>query len=430
MTPLPLPPGPTFGLPQKIAYARDPVGFIARASKRYGSTFTMRNMIGTVVMTTDPSDARDILSAPRQTYGVSTVKLLSPLLGRNSLILTDGSQHLKDRKTLMPHFNGAALAKHRTRICRIAAEEADNLRHDPVKMQDVMQSVSLRVIIETIFGATDPVRVQTLIKAVKARIAASNPLLVFMPALRRGVFGLSPWDRFCAASKQLEGQLMQEIAHQRQSNQGESILARLVASGEMTDREICDQLVTLLLAGHDTTASATAWAFAWLQHDPALLDTVKQSLRAQGDDHEALMANQHLEEISLETLRLSPVIPDIVRFLKEPLQVGNKMLPAGVNVGICTTLIQRDPSLFPDPLVFQPARWREMSANAQNFLPFGGGSRKCIGAAFALQEMQLILGTFLSRLSFKPQRAPVARPLAVRNHFTMGPKGGVPVAVT
>ncbi|MEO9894974.1 MAG: cytochrome P450, partial [Paracoccaceae bacterium] len=135
MTPLPLPPGPTFGLPQKIAYARDPVGFIARASKRYGSTFTMRNMIGTVVMTTDPSDARDILSAPRQTYGVSTVKLLSPLLGRNSLILTDGSQHLKDRKTLMPHFNGAALAKHRTRICRIAAEEADNLRHDPVKMQ-------------------------------------------------------------------------------------------------------------------------------------------------------------------------------------------------------------------------------------------------------------------------------------------------------
>lgn len=422
-----LPPGPRFRLPQKIAYARDPVGFIAHCSKRFGPTFTMRNMIGTVVMTTDPGAAREILSAPRKTYGVSTVKLLSPLLGRNSLILTEGSQQLKDRKLLMPHFNGTALATHRARICRIAAEEAESIRHNQVKMKDVMQSVSLRIIVETIFGATEPERVQALILAVKGRIAASSPLLVFMPALRRSAFGFSPWDRFQAAAQKLEKRLMSEITRQRNGCGGDSILAGLVAEGTMSDREICDQLVTLLLAGHDTTASATAWAFAWILRDQALLKAVKSSLDESGDAPEVLMNNPLLKEISLETLRLSPVIPDIVRYLKEPLRLGKTTLPAGINVGICTTLVQRDPSLFEDALSFCPERWRGKSVNSHSFLPFGGGSRRCIGAAFALQEMQLILGTFLSRLSLQPRQFAAEQPTAVRNHFTMGPKGGVPV---
>lgn len=422
-----LPPGPRFGLSQKIAYARDPIGFVARCRDRFGPTFTMRNIIGTVVMTTDPRAAREILSAPRQTYGVSTVKLLSPLLGQNSLILTEGNQHLKDRKQLMPHFSGAALIAHRARICRIATEEAESVRHRQVQMQDVMQNVSLRIIVETIFGATEPERAQPLILAVKERIAASGPLLVFLPALRQGVFGLSPWDRFRAAALRLEKQLLSEVAHQRNTGGGDSILSGLVADGTMNDREICDQLVTLLLAGHDTTASATAWAFAWLQRELALLVAVKDSLRNGGDSAKALMSNPLLAEISLETLRLSPVIPDIVRYLKAPLRFGGMMLPAGINVGICTTLIQRDPSLFDDPLSFRPMRWRGKSADPHNFLPFGGGSRKCIGSAFALQEMQLILGTFLSRLSFEAQQNAAVRPRAVRNHFTMGPKGGVPI---
>ncbi|MEP0952926.1 MAG: cytochrome P450 [Paracoccaceae bacterium] len=422
-----LPSGPRFTLPQKIAYARDPIGFIARCRDRFGPIFTMRNMIGTVVMTTDPEAAREILSAPRQTYGVSTVKLLSPLLGKNSLILTEGSQHLKGRKQLMPHFNGAALATHRARICRIAAEEAEAVRHCQVQMQDVMQSVSLRIIVETIFGATEPERAQALITAVKGRIAASNPLLVFMPALRQSAFGFSPWDRFRAASRTLERLLLNEITNHRTACDCSSILAGLVADNTMSDPEICDQLVTLLLAGHDTTASATAWAFAWLQRDPDLLGTINDSLRNSGDDDEALMGNEILEEVCLETLRLSPVIPDIVRYLKEPLLLGGTTLPAGINVGICTTLIQRDPTLFDDPLVFRPARWRGKSADPHTFLPFGGGARKCIGAAFALQEMQLVLGTFLSRLTLKAKKSGPVNPTAVRNHFTMGPKGGVPV---
>jgi len=423
-----LPPGPRFTLPQKIAYARDPIGFIARCRDRFGPTFTMRNMIGTVVMTTDPEAAREILSAPRQTYGVSTVKLLSPLLGKNSLILTEGSQHLKGRKQLMPHFNGAALATHRARICRIAAEEAEAVRHCQVQMQDVMQSVSLRIIVETIFGATEPERAHALITAVKGRIAASNPLLVFMPALRQSAFGFSPWDRFRAASRRLEKLLLSEIIHHRTACcDGGSFLAGLVTDSTMNDREICDQLGTLLLAGHDTTASATSWAFDWLQREPALLGTIKDSLHDSGDGEEALMGNALLEEVCLETLRLSPVIPDIVRYLKEPLRLGGKTLPAGINIGICTTLIQRDPTLFDDPLIFRPARWRGKPADPHTFLPFGGGSRKCIGAAFALQEMQLILGTFLSRLTIKAQKPEAVSPTAVRNHFTMGPKGGVPV---
>ncbi len=424
-----LPPGPGFGLAQKIAYARDPIGFIDRCRQRYGPIFTMRNMIGTVVMTTDPGHARAILSAPRKSYGVSTVKLLSPLLGENSLILTEGDRHLRDRKQLMPLFTGRALAAYQDRVCAIAAKEAARAsRADAVIIQDVMQDISLRVIIETVFGATDTDRAEALIAAVKDRIAASSPIFVFLPASRQRFFGLTPWDRFRAASDRLESLLLVEIRRNRNPDPAnDSVLARLASGreGHIGDRVLCDQLLTLLLAGHDTTASASAWAFDWLHRDADLLERVRAELDRIGDDPDALAGSELLEAVCLETLRLSPVIPDIVRHLRVPLDIGGWHLPESINVGICTVLLQRDPSLYPDPLRFDPDRFIGARVDAHSFLPFGGGTRKCIGAAFAVQEMKLILGTFLTRNRLRSS-APVGhRTQAVRNHFTMGPKGGV-----
>jgi cytochrome P450 len=432
-----LPKGPRFNLLQKLRYARDPVGFMTYCRNKYGDPFTIRTMLGTVVMTADPDLARQVFAGPRQGFGVSTARLLTPLLGEHSLILEEGEAHLKHRKILTPHFHGAALSGYADRICAIARRQVSKLlEQDRVVIQDHTQNISLNIIIETVFGVTGGAQQSRLATAIKARIAASNPLLVFLPWTRRSLFGWSAWDRFSAASAQLDALIFAEIrARRAQPNRpakAEDVLSHLIEAPHdhdsgLSDQQIRDQLITLLLAGHDTTASATAWAMHWIHRDGHLLTRLQSELRQGGETAADISANAFLEAVCCETLRLSPVIPDVVRYLKAPFTLGDYTLPAGINIGVCTALIHQHPDVFDQPTQFMPERFIERRYRSNEFMPFGGGVRKCIGAAFALEEMKMILATIIGAVDLKlpPNSNPEQR--AVRNHFTMGPEGGVPM---
>ncbi len=430
-----LPEGPKFNLLQKIRYARDPVGFMADCRHRYGDPFTIRTMVGTVVMTGNPELAKQIFAGSRDQFGVSTTRMLTPLLGQHSLILEEGDAHLKHRKLLTPHFHGAALPNYANRIQAISRRQVSQvLDQSSIVMQEHTQMISLNIIIETVFGVTETVRQMRMARAIKARIAASNPFLVFMPWTRRRAFGLSAWDRFRAATAELDALIFDEIKRQRGAvnsvSNREDILSHLVAARDengvgLTDQQIRDQLITLLLAGHDTTASATAWAMHWIHRDPDILARLRTELQSTDNSSEAISGNAYLEAVCHETLRLSPVIPDVVRYLKTSFQLGDYTLPEGINVGVCTSLIHMNPDIYPQPEQFNPERFTGKRYRPHEFLPFGGGIRKCIGAAFAVEEMKIILATMINGVDLKLTGTATDTQRAIRNHFTMGPAGGV-----
>lgn len=430
-----LPEGPKFNLLQKIRYARDPVGFMTDCQNRYGDPFTIRTMVGTVVMTGNPELAKQIFAGSRDQFGVSTTRMLTPLLGQHSLILEEGDAHLKHRKLLTPHFHGAALSNYANRFQAISRRQVSQvLDQSAIVMQEHTQMISLNIIIETVFGVTESARQLRMARAIKARIGASNPLLVFMPWTRRRAFGLSAWDRFRTATAELDALIFSEIKQRRSAMSSvpnrEDILSHLVAARHedgsgLTDQQIRDQLITLLLAGHDTTASATAWAMHWVHRDPDILTRLQTELQSTDNTSHAISGIAYLEAVCNETLRLSPVIPDVVRFLKTPFQLGDYTLPAGINVGVCTSLIHMNPDIYPQPEQFNPERFIGKRYRPHEFMPFGGGIRKCIGAAFAVEEMKIILATLINSVDLKLAGSLTDTQRAIRNHFTMGPEGGV-----
>lgn len=245
---------------------------------------------------------------------------------------------------------------------------------------------------------------------IKARIAASNPFLVFIPWTRCRVLSLSARDRFGRAAAVLKTLIFQEI-HQRHSNavapgKGKDILSHLVDARHddgtgLTDQQIRDQLITLLLAGHDTTASATPWVMHWIHRDPDVLERLQQELRTGTVSSEEIAANAYLEEMCNETLRLSPLIPDVVRCLKTRFTLGAHELPAGINIGVCTSLIHMNSDVYEQSDRFNPERLIGQRYRSHEFVPFGGGIRKCIGASFAVEEMKIILGMLIVGANFQ-----------------------------
>ena len=226
----------------------------------------------------------------------------------------------------------------------------------------------------------------------------------------------------------------EEIAARRDAP-GEDILSLMLAAryddGEaMTDPQIRDELLTLLAAGHETTAIALAWAMYWLHRDPAALERLRAELATLGDepDPEAIAQLPYLEAVCNETLRLYPIVPLAPRTLRQPMTLGEHEIPAGVNVGACTVLVHRHPALYPDPDSFRPERWLARKFAAWEFTPFGGGIRRCIGAAFAVYEMKQVLAAILPR-----HRLRLADDAAIgpaRRNITLGPRGGVRMILT
>jgi cytochrome P450 len=299
-------------------------------------------------------------------------------------------------------------------------------------MQTSTQWISLEVIIRAVFGVQDPAHIEVLRAALIELVAATVPSLLFFPWLRRPWGGLSPFVRYDRAIKRVEALIYGEIAARRaQPDEArEDILSLLLAArdeaGEgMRDQELRDELLTLLFAGHETTGIALAWASYWLHRNPGSLERLRAEIDALGDspDPEVIARLPYLDAVCNETLRLHPIVPDIPRMLARPLEVGGHHLAPPLGVAVATTLIHRRESLYPEPDLFRPERFLERRFTPFEYLPFGGGHRRCIGAAFATYELKIVLATFI-----RHARLDLAEPGVVkvaRRNVVLGPATGV-----
>jgi cytochrome P450 family 110 len=422
-----------------LRYARDPLGFYADCARRFGDVFTIPTVLGPLVVSADPEGVRSIFALPPASFSRWSTDSVSPLLGEASLLLSGGARHARDRKLLTPPFHGERMRAYGA-VMRAAAlrEAASWAAGSAVSMQEAGSAISIDVILRAVFGVDEAAGLDELRAALLGALASMSPLLMLFPALRRRFGGIGPYARMVRVRDRLDALTYDAIARRRArggDGGGDDILGLMLSAryddgSAMTDGEIRDQLLTLVFAGHETSGIALAWAVNWLARTPPVRHRLVAELSALGDDPAplALAAAPYLEAVCHETLRLYPVVGEVVRLLRAPLTLGAWTIPAGVPVSAGIALVHARPDLYPEPEAFRPERFLERKFAPHEYLPFGGGARRCIGAAFALYEMKVVLGTLLAHHRFTLVREERERP--VMRNLAMGPKRRVRVKVS
>jgi cytochrome P450 len=427
-----LPPGPRSALLATLKYLSDPYGHLLAAARRYGEPYTSPSLQGRMVVTGEPSGVRTLFTAEPDTFHALGAELLGPIIGESSLLLLSGERHRAMRKLQMPPFHGARMRAYGQLILDAAEEHAARWeRGRPIPVHRTMQQLSLQVILEAVLGLREPRTREAFQAAVLAVIAALKPSFMFLEALRRPLWGLSAWARFQRTREHVSALFQEELRARRASSQPREDILSLLLSARyedgtaLTDEELLTQMMNLIVAGHETTASTLAWAFQYIHREPAVRARLVEELRALAEplDPETISRLPYLEAVCSETLRINPVAPLIGRTLRKPLTLQGYELPPGTSVGISILQVHRRAELYPEPERFRPERFLERSYTPFEYLPFGGGARRCLGAAFALYEMKLVLASILRKYDLRlASDAPVR--VAVRN-TTVGPRGEV-----
>ncbi len=401
-----LPPGPRLpAAVQAALMARYWPRFISACRRRYGSVFTMRiATMGTLVYLDDPAEIKKVFAGSPSVYHAGEANsMLAGLLGDSSVLVIDGDVHRERRRQMMPAFHRDAVARQTSVMAEIAAA---NIATWPLNtdfpVAPKMSEITLEVILRTVIGASDSARLAAL-RAVMPELLNITPwasLAIASPNLQR----LGLWRSLRRNTAEADRLLYAEIADRR-ADPGlatrTDALAMLVRAGEadgssMTDRELRDQLMTLLVAGHDTTATGLSWALERLTRHPAILDKAVQAADASaaGD----VTGDEFLDAVAKETLRLRPVVFDVGRILKEPVELAGYRLPAGVMVAPGIGLVHSNSRQYPRPDQFDPGRMVGATPGPTTWLPFGGGNRRCLGATFAMVEMRVVLREILRRV--------------------------------
>lgn len=413
MTPLPRGPRGIF----RINYQAmtDPIGTTLRWQREYGDTMSFPDLEGKGCLSTGaPAVIRTLFSAPPETFAPFSVDMLSCFVGDTSVLVLAGAQHAAMRRLLMPPFHGQRLRVYGQQIRELAMQNIRDFKPGTrFVAQQLMHAISLQTIIHLVFGVTEPERVACAQKRVADfRRAFSSPLIVLpilLRWLRRELWGIGPWARRRRSIRALHAFFGEEIARRRSERRERTdILSLLLAARHedgsgLSDPEIYDQLITLLLAGHATTGDALAWALYFLAREPEARGRLQAELAALGSspEPEALAKLPYLEAVCHETMRMRPSVPSVGRRLRGPLQFGGHELPAGYAVSASVLCAHNNPEIFPQPERFVPERFLDRTYSPFEFLPFGGGQRRCVGAAFAIYEMKLVLGTLLGQLDFE-----------------------------
>ena len=373
--------------------------FIAACRRRYGTAFTLRvASMGTVVYLTDPADIKTVFSGdPRVYHAGEANSMLRGLLGDTSVLVVDGDVHRDRRRLMLAPFARDAVAAQVDLIAQIAADNIAGWPRDrSFAAAPKMSEITLEVILRTVIGATDPARLAAL-RVVLPRVLRIGPwqsLAVMKPELLQRW----PWRRLRRAIADADRLLYAEIADHRADPclaERTDALSMLVRASdedgrEMTDRELRDQLITLLLAGHDTTATGLAWALERLSRHPAVLQRAVRAAEDGDDDY--------LDAVAKETLRNRPVVFDVGRILTEPVELAGHRLPAGVMVVPGLVAVHADAQLYPNPERFDPDRMLDATLSPSSYFPFGGGNRRCLGATFAMVEFRVVLREILRRV--------------------------------
>jgi cytochrome P450 family 135 len=378
--------------------------FVAASRRRYGNVFTLRNsMMGPMVYLAEPDHIKTVFAGdPKIFHAGEANSMLAGLLGDSSVLVIDDDVHRDRRRLMMAPFHRDAVARQEALMADIAA---DNIAGWPVgrpfAVAPKMSQITLEVILRTVIGASDPARLAAL-REVMPRLLTVGPwasLAIAKPPLQQR----RPWRRLWEHIAEADRLLYAEIAECRADpNLAErtDALAMLVQAhgddGGMSDKELRDQLMTLLVAGHDTTATGLSWALERLTRHPDSLAKAVAAADASAAGNAA--GDEYLDAVGKEILRVRPVVPDVGRILKEPVEVAGYRLPAGVMVVPSITLVHSRDDLYPQPDLFDPDRMVGATLSPTTWLPFGGGNRRCLGAGFATVEMRIVLREILCRV--------------------------------
>ena len=420
-----LPPGPSEPrLAQMMQWISRPMAYAARQRDRYGEAFTANIDERPWVMLGDPEDVRTVFTAgPQRTNAGEANEILRPTLGSHSLLLLDGQEHLRQRKLMLPAFHGERIERYR-QIMRDATERtvASWPARRPFALRPHTQAITMEVIVRAVFGVDDAGAMARLREPLRRMLDwAGNPAPLLLVAM------IGPDNPFIQRviarryTEPVDRELYALIAQRRRAPdlaERDDVLSTLLLArdedGEpMTDVELRDELLTLLVAGHETTATSLAWAVERLVRHPGALERVATEA-------------EYADAVVKETLRLRPVVAIVLRRLLEPLAVAGGELPAGTTVAPCILLVHRREDIYPEPNAFRPERFLGRPPGTYTWIPFGGGVRRCLGAAFAQFEMQVVLETIARSARLEA----VGRPEDVRRRgVTLVPSRGGEVRV-
>jgi cytochrome P450 len=428
-----LPPEPKIPpLLQTLRWAFRPIPFMEDCRRRFGDSFSVR-FLGferPMVLISDPNAIKALYRQREQGLPPGRNIILEPILGSKSLLIQEGAEHLSRRKLMLPPFHGERMRSYEQTMNEIVSAEVDSWPlHSAFPIHARMQAVTLEVILRVVFGVSSGPRLDRLramLSTVLQETATPGRQVLGLALARFG--GDGPFAHFQDQLREVDELLMAEIAEHRARpdlEEREDILSMLMTAEfedgtRMEDRELRDQLMTLLLAGHETTATALAWTFDLLLRHPAALGRLRDELAAGDEDY--------LKATITESLRLRPVIPLAGRRLAQDLEADGLTLPAGTDVTPAIWLTHTRADVYPEPFAFKPERFLEEGPDTYAWIPFGGSVRRCIGATFAEFEMRVVLREVLTRCELR--KADPRPERTGRRNITLSPKDGTPVVVT
>ncbi len=422
-----LPPGPR--LPsalQTVGWWTRPTGFLERCRRLYGKRFTIRLAAqDPFVMLSDPEEIKQVFTAPPDVLhpGEGT-RILEPIVGPNSILLLDEDAHMNQRKLVLPAFHGKRMKGLEQMITDVARDQIRSWpRGEMMAMHPRMQALTMEVILAAVFGLRAGPRLDELRLALTEMLEFGLSPLSLLPPAQRAPFGLGPWARFVKVRDRADELIYAQIEERKRLGDegGSEIIGSLVGAehedgSPMSDVEIHDELLTLLVAGHETTATQLAWALERLTREPGVLSKLVDAVD-EGDGEPYLTATIR------ETLRCRPVLLNAApRTVKKPIEVGGVLYEPRVHLVASAWLVQHDPEIYPDPYAFRPERFLDADPGTYTWIPFGGGRRRCIGASFAQMEMAIVLRELLREVEVSAD--PGSREPTIRRAITATPGRG------
>jgi hypothetical protein len=415
-----------------VAFWTRPLAFLEQCRARYGARFTLR-LLGAppFVILSRPDEIKQVFTAPADVlHPGEGARVLAPVVGQNSVILLDEDAHMEQRKLMLPAFHGERVAKLSDLVASVTEREVERWPEDAATaLHPRLQRLTLEVVLRAVFGLDPGTRLDALRERLSAMLAFGDRFISVIPPQPGGraekvLERVGPFASFVRLQREADALLFELIDERRGAGeQRGDVLAMLLEArhedgSPMSGQELRDELMTLLVAGHETTASALAWAFERISRHPAVLGALDAELRAGEDD-------AYLTATIYETLRRRPVLPNVApRIARRPIEVGGRTYPAGVGLVPCAYLVHHDPTIYPEPYAFRPERFLHDQPGTYTWIPFGGGRRRCLGSSFAMLEMKQVLRAVLG--ARKLRIAPDGFEPPQRRNITIKPgRGGV-----